>query len=333
MHAHSTRLSGLSGLLLISLLAAASLAGATGCANEHDVRGGGTTVLENNPRWQEVLAPDVQDETQLLSYHLIQVGWDAEHPRQRTDLGYLRQERLIVRVKPWDERNANGFIVRLPGSFKHAVRDKDGKVTYWEAVDKTFHFVLDLSGRPVGQIDEFGTVKKWNPSVNQMIEVGSGTAEQAALMLFDLKESYRFDRTAEDIVHRQPQIYMQLMDSTLMGDRRQQITENRFSNTGVITDISEDALAKISLESPEQAAGFRVGDRLRFIDVENPEYARSLASSPIASVISIEDNVITTTLDARGEFLRGRFESGKLGIIDEYERDKLYNNADRIWNR
>ena len=319
-------------LLLVALVACAA-AGSVGCTQSGDPRGQGLQTLDNNDRFKQVLTPDPAPETQLLSYHLIQVNWDPANPHNRKDLGYLREEKLIIRVKPWDARNENGFIVRLPGSFKHAVRQEDGRLQMWEAVEKRFFYVMDLTGRPVGQIDEFGAVKKWEPGLNRMVDVGSGSAEQAAMMLFDLNEDVQFDREREELIHSRPQIYMQLMDSNMATARKDRVAEDRFAHTGEITDISSDALARITLDSPEAAAGFSVGDRLRFIDVQDPEYGRSLARSPIASVIEIQDNVITTNLDGRSEMLRGSFESGRLGIINEFERDKLYNDPDRIWNR
>ncbi|MGE0431982.1 MAG: hypothetical protein AB7K09_13850 [Planctomycetota bacterium] len=268
---------------------------ATGCTSASGVPGSG------DGEWTHVPPGTPPATIQLLAYHLIQVINDADPQHKPFNVGYVRHERMTVYVKPWDELDANGLVVRLPGSFRQLVPDVQGRARFWEAVDKTIYYVLDMASRPVGLVYEDGSIRKWDPNAVQMVEmveVGNGNMEEAARLLLDLKDA---------------PIRFQLMDSTMMSTLLEQVGMNRNPHTGVITDISQDVRARVSLQSPEQAAGFRAGDRVCFTEVMDADCARWLASTNVW-VVSIDANILTTTLDARRGLSRGHFESGTLRI-------------------
>ncbi len=178
-------------------------------------------LVFNRGKFRALLDPEPKPDTQLLRFLLIQLAPDDTKPAERTDLGYLREERLVVKVKPWDERSESGFVVHLPGSFKFASKEPDGTVKLWEAVDKTYWTVLNLAGNPVGIIDEFGTVYRYDPAVGRSVEIGSGDVRRAAELLFGIAPTVYFDRDKFERVEIVPGIYLTELDSQAAEERFQ----------------------------------------------------------------------------------------------------------------
>lgn len=176
-------------------------------------------LIFNRGLFRRYLNPEASDDAQLLRYLLIQMAPDENNPEERVDLGYLREERLVVKIKPWDERSDSGFIVRVPGSFKFAARESDGSVRLYEAVDKTYWTVTDLAGKPVGIVDEFGTVFRYDDAAGRSVEIGTGDARRAAEILFDVRPHVYLDEENVRRVIVTPIVFLRELDSNSAEER------------------------------------------------------------------------------------------------------------------
>ncbi len=177
--------------------------------------------------FQRYLEPRPRSDGELLSVTLVRVS-DTGRARDAYDVGYIREERLVFVLpdRPWEARDEASIDVRTEEVFPHPVEQSDGSLVLYQAVERQLLTVLDLSGTPVGTIDDNGNIYRFRSQDSRLERVGFGSPEQAVEKLFGIEARHHIDRETIERVSVEPRVILVPLD----GERAQERLDRRLSD-------------------------------------------------------------------------------------------------------
>lgn len=159
----------------------------------------------NRGKFAEYSKVDPVPPRELMGISIVQVLWDNEVVEEHEvddrgrvlenaalvqDLGFVRHERVVVPLRPWEGRDPGKPRHHHDDAFKYPV-EEDGATIIYEAVYRPRWLLTDMLGTPLANIDKDGAIFIYDYKLGIWDYIGHGTAEVAAREVFQLRERTR----------------------------------------------------------------------------------------------------------------------------------------------